>query len=772
MRTLFEDSTEAGQGHVIEVALDRGADTVFSYAVDESQWPVKVGQRVEVPFGRGNRRAFGFVVNDDAVYDNDDKDSGYRLKKIIRVVDEDVLLSGELMDLGRWISSYYYCPLGQVLGAMVPAAVKKSVGVSTKHMIYLGRQVDDSELTSSQQRAVAGVLRQRGADCAERGVEKGELLREAQCGESVLKTLGRKDAIRMKGVEVYKSLPAIPEKLRMKEKDVVLNSDQQNAVDKISNALDSGEFGVTCLHGVTDSGKTEVYIRAIERAIEYGKGAIVLLPEIALTAQTVERFAVRFERLAVMHSGLTAGQRNGQWQKIKAGQADVVIGARSAIFAPLPNLGLIVVDEEHEPSYKQDSVPRYHGRDVAVKRAQLCGGHCVLGSATPGLETFYNCQVRKHYDLVKLSKRVMDLPMPSMELVDMKGVYNEKGPALLSERLKKQTVKTLEAGNQAIMLLNRRGYSSFVFCPKCQHTLHCRNCDATVTFHRRKVASSSETVMGSHIQRGYAICHYCLSKTLVPEKCILCKAKMTMIGLGSQRLEEELSETFKGANVARVDSDSMNGGDYYKLLDDFAEGRIDILAGTQMLAKGLHFPNVTLVGVISADTALMLPDFRSNERTFQLLSQVAGRAGRSEKKGVVIVQSLLGDQASIGYALGYDYEGFVGAELKLRRECGLPPYWRMSIIHLRDESYEKLEKACGNMSAHIETLIKQYGLEVRVRGPMLATISRIARQHRMQIIVMAPDVRVMMRFLGYLRRGPALRPSVTVVVDVDPVNLL
>ncbi len=772
MRTLFEDSGDIESGHVIEVAFDSGADTVFSYEVEERFWPVKVGQRVEVPFGRGNRKAVGFVVNDAPVDENSAKERGYRLKKIIRVVDEEVLLSGELMELGRWISGYYYCPLGQVLGAMVPAAVKKSVGLSTKYMIYLSHEVDDSELTSSQQRAVAGVLRQRGAYCAQGGVEKSELLGEAHCGESVLKTLVRKELIRMKGVEVYKSLPAIPEKLRMKEKDVVLNSDQRNAIDKIISSLDSGAFGVTCLHGVTDSGKTEVYIRAIERAVKCGKGAIVLLPEIALTAQTVERFAVRFERLAVMHSGLTAGQRNGQWQKIRSGQADVVIGARSAVFAPLGNLGLIIVDEEHEPSYKQDSVPRYHGRDVAVKRAQLCGGHCVLGSATPSLETYYNCRVREHYDLIELKKRVMNLPMPSMELVDMKGVYNKSGPSLLSERLKKETVKTLAAGNQAIMLLNRRGYSSFVFCPKCKHTLHCRNCDATVTFHRRKLSGSSETVFGSHMQKGYAICHYCLSQTLVRENCILCGAKMTMIGLGSQRLEEELCEAFKGAKIARVDSDSMNGGDYYKLLDDFAEGRIDILAGTQMLAKGLHFPNVTLVGVISADTALMLPDFRSNERTFQLLSQVGGRAGRSEKKGVVIVQSLFGDQASISYALGHDYEGFVGSELELRRECRLPPYWKMSIIHLRDESYEKLEKASGNMSAFIEAVIEQSGLDLKIRGPMPATISRIARQHRMQIFVMAPDVRVMMRFLGYLRRGPALRPSVTVVVDVDPVNLL
>jgi primosomal protein N' (replication factor Y) len=423
---------------------------------------------------------------------------------------------------------------------------------------------------------------------------------------------------------ILKSLPAIPKGMSIKtEGHVVLNEDQRKALDSIKAQIDSDEFGVTLLHGVTDSGKTELYVRTIQAVLQKGKSAIVLLPEIALTTQTVQRFNERFEKIAVMHSGLTAAQRNVQWQKIKSGEADVVIGARSAVFAPLSRLGLIVVDEEHEPSYKQDTSPRYNGRDVAIKRSQLANAHCILGSATPSLEMLSNCQSRKHFSLLRLPKRVMDLPMPRMKLIDLRQAeITQRGINLISEPLAGQLTETLAKKEQAILLLNRRGYSNFVFCPSCKHTLHCRNCDVTLTFHRSKAPryERMRTVTGKHMNYGYAVCHYCLAQTLVPEKCPLCGKGFAMIGLGSQRLEEELAKKFPRARVSRIDSDSMAGKDYYRLLKDFSDGRIDILAGTQMLAKGLHFPNVTLVGIISADTCLYLPDFRANERTFQLIS--------------------------------------------------------------------------------------------------------------------------------------------------------
>ncbi|MHC4310789.1 MAG: replication restart helicase PriA, partial [Planctomycetota bacterium] len=543
------------------------------------------------------------------------------------------------------------------------------------------------ELRGKKQKQIVKFLDGKRASSVKDAVEVRSLLEVVGCGNEPIKRLAEKDIVKIARKTILKSLPVIPKGMSIKTERVVLNDDQRKALAHFEKVIDSGEFGVTLLYGVTDSGKTEIYMRAIEAVLLKGAGTIVLLPEIALTAQTVQRFDERFKKIAVMHSGLSAAQRNVQWQKIKSGQADVVIGARSAVFAPLPKLGLVVVDEEHEPIYKQDTVPRYNGRDVAIKRAQLANAHCILGSATPSLETLSNCKSKKYFSLVHLPKRVMDLSMPEMKLVDLRaGQVTQKGINLISEPLAKCLQETLAKKEQAILLLNRRGYSNFVFCPSCKHTLHCRNCDVTLTFHKSKAGRHErmKTVTGKHINYGYAICHYCLAQTLVPEKCPLCGKLMAMIGLGSQRLEEELANKFPTARVLRIDSDSMASRDYYRLLRDFGEGRIDILAGTQMLAKGLHFPNVTLVGIISADTSLYLPDFRANERTFQLISQVAGRAGRSEKKGVVFVQTFLPNQPAIQFAVGRDFEGFVKEELKHRKACNLPPFWRLAVIVMRD----------------------------------------------------------------------------------------
>jgi primosomal protein N' (replication factor Y) len=587
--------------------------------------------------------------------------------------------------------------------------------------------------------------------------------------------LAEKEIVKIAHKTILKSLPAIPKGMSIKTEQVILNDDQRKALAHFEAVIDSGEFGVTLLYGVTDSGKTELYMRAIEAVLRKGAGAIVLLPEIALTAQTVQRFNERFKKIAVMHSGLTPAQRNVQWQKIKSGQANVVIGARSAVFAPLPRLGLIVVDEEHEPSYKQDTAPRYNGRDVAIKRAQLADAHCILGSATPSLETLSNCQSKKYFSLVRLPKRVMDLPMPQMKLIDLRqGQVTQKGINLISEPLAERLQETLAKKEQVILLLNRRGYSNFVFCPSCKHTLHCRNCDVTLTFHKSKVSRQERmrTVTGKHINYGYAVCHYCLAQTLVPEKCPLCGGGFAMIGLGSQRLEEELAKKFPLARVSRIDSDSMVSRDYYRLLKDFGEGRIDILAGTQMLAKGLHFPNVTLVGIISADTSLYLPDFRANERTFQLISQVAGRAGRSVKKGMVFVQTFLPNQPAIQFAVGGNFDGFVKEELKHRKACNLPPFWRLAVIVMRDGNFDRLETACKQMRQRIDRIIEAEGLQASVRGPMPAVISRIQRFHRMQIIIQAPQAATVQQLFAGLRAAGPIRPTVKVAIDIDPVNLL
>ncbi|MHC4737477.1 MAG: replication restart helicase PriA [Planctomycetota bacterium] len=781
--SLFETGEAySGGGHIIRVAFEAGVDTEFDYLVPERLWPIGVGQRVKAPFGRRNKAEIGFCVESDISEDESfaGRGRGRRLKKISEAVDKEPLVNAELMELARWIGSYYVCPLGQVLAAMVPAAVKKGIGVKKEKYVYLtsGGEERSEQLRGKKQKQIVKLLKGRGAFDSGNAVELNGLLEEAGCTGAPIKKLAEKQIIKTVQRTAFKSLPVIDEEMLIRAGKIVLNDDQQKALGQIKGQMETGKFGVTLLHGVTDSGKTELYIRAIEACLQKGSGSIVMLPEIALTAQTVQRFGTRFERVAVMHSRLTAAQRNVQWQKIKAGKADVVIGARSAVFAPLPKVGLIVVDEEHEPSYKQDTAPRYHGRDVAIKRAQLANAHCIVGSATPSLGTLLNCSHKKHFNLVQLPKRVMDLAFPEMKLIDLREGYSvQKGVSLISEPLAERLKEALAKKEQAILLLNRRGYSNFVFCPSCKHTLHCRNCDVTLTFHKskRQLYHGSErmaTVTGRHINYGYAMCHHCGAQTLVPEKCALCGKGMAMIGLGSQRLEEELAERFPGACVKRVDSDSMQGKDYYRVLRDFGRGRIDILAGTQMLAKGLHFPNVTVVGIISADTSLYLPDFRANERTFQLVSQVAGRAGRSEKKGTVFVQTFLAEQPAIQFAVKGDFDGFIREELKHRRACNLPPFWRLAAIVMRDTKFDKLEAASENMRSNVDQIVEREGLKVIVRGPMPAVISRIQRYHRMQIIIQAPEAEIIMRLFTSLKTVGPVRPAVKVAIDIDPVNLI
>jgi primosomal protein N' (replication factor Y) len=370
----------------------------------------------------------------------------------------------------------------------------------------------------------------------------------------------------------------------------------------------------------------------------------------------------------------------------------------------------------------------------------------------------------------------MDLAFPEMKLVDLRdGFHPKEGISLISEPLAEQLEKVLAKSEQAILLLNRRGYSNFVFCPSCRYTLHCRNCDVTLTFHKSPSHDGNRmrTITGKHIDYGFAVCHYCGAQTLVPEKCPLCGGGFAMIGFGSQRLEGELVRKFPQARISRVDSDSMAGRDYYRVLKDFSEGRLDILAGTQMLAKGLHFPNVTLVGIISADTSLYLPDFRASERTFQLISHVAGRAGRSVKKGVVFVQTFLPDQPAIQFALKNDFEGFIKEELKHRRACNLPPFWRLAALIMRDRNFDKLQTASDVIRDKVDNIIKRDNLKVIVRGPMPAVISRIQRFHRMQIIIQAPKAETMQTVFTNLRADLwRIRPAVKIAIDIDPVNLL
>ncbi|MEN6384037.1 MAG: primosomal protein N' [Phycisphaerales bacterium] len=788
--SLFDKSEEKPQcTNVVTVAVDSGVDDVFDYLLPDKFMPVLPGQMLEVPFGKANKLCKVFCIE---VKDAKLSQFKYKLKIVKNVLDASPMLDERLLKIGKWISEYYVSPLGEVLSAMLPAAVKKNTGIKNVKYVYLNDEyicrgepacspegqthgsapTNGNEIKGKKQKQIIEILKQANAVDAKSAIAVEKLFSQADSGMAPLKKLLQINAIKLSTQAVYCDLPVVPNGLILKSGEVVLNEDQNKALAQIEKQIELEKFSVCLLHGVTDSGKTEVYIRAIEKTLAKGKDAIVLLPEIALTTQTIQRFSTRFENLAVMHSQLTASQRNAQWQKIKNTAPIVVIGARSAIFAPVQKLGIIVVDEEHEPSYKQDTSPRYNGRDVAVKMAQITDAVCILGSATPSLETLRNCSTKSHFMKLALPKRVMDLPKPVMKVVDMTQCRSEKGTVnILSEQLETAIKQTLARKEQVILMLNRRGYSNFIYCPTCRYTLKCRNCDVTLTFHTSE-KHQHQPNLKNRIEGGFAVCHYCLSQTLVPKNCPVCGKNVQMLGLGTQRLEDELKLKIPGVKVVRVDSDSMQKDDYYHLLADFDAGKIDILAGTQILAKGLHFPNVTLVGIVNADTSLQLPDFRANERTFQLICQVAGRAGRGDKGGNVFIQTFMPNQPAIKYAVNDDFDGFVKEELKIRQACSLPPYGKIAIVRLRDTKFDRLDNVSKKIAEQIEAIIKACNFQIKMNGPMPAAISRIQRYHRMQMILQTQKPAQLCEFLTRFRNAKPVSSAVLVQVDVDPINLL
>lgn len=766
--SLFGDSEkEQPSGKIATVAFDSGVDNVFDYLLPDKLGDVLSGQRLEVPFGKANKIVHGFCVE---VKNTESSLAKRKLKFVKKIIDPAPLLDERLLAFGKWISDFYVCPLGQVLSAMLPAAVKKGTGEKQVKHIYLADR-QEHNLKSKKQTQIIDALKTANAFDADSAIELNGLLQSLNIGTTVANKLVQAGIAKLASQTFLRELPVVPAGMLLKTDKVILNAEQKTALDEITKKIEAEKFSVALLHGVTDSGKTEVYIRAIEKTLEKGKSAIILLPEIALTTQTVQRFNCRFKNIAVMHCQLTASQRNAQWQKIKTISPIVVIGARSAIFAPVAKLGIIVVDEEHESSYKQDTVPRYNGRDAAIKLAQMTDAICVLGSATPSLETLYNCKTKKHFSYLSLPKRVMNLPKPEMKIIDMAAEKFEKGVNIISEELETALKKTLENKQQAILMLNRRGFSNFIFCPSCRYTLKCRNCDVALTFHKSEKLQTT-TGLKNRIKGGFAMCHYCLSQTLVPHKCPMCGKGVTMFGLGSQRLEDELMAKLPNARIVRVDSDSMQKHDYYKLLADFDAGKIDILFGTQILAKGLHFPNVTLVGIISADSSLQIPDFRANERTYQLICQVAGRAGRSSKGGRVFIQTFLPNQPAIKFAVQNDFEGFVKEELKHRKLCLLPPFGRLAIVRMRDTNFDRLTAGSQTIAEQLTNLIGALGLDIKLTGPMSSTISRIQRFYRMQIILQTANPANLAPLFNSFRRLKPPNSSVQVQIDIDPINLL
>ncbi|MEI6396363.1 MAG: primosomal protein N', partial [Verrucomicrobiota bacterium] len=523
--------------------------------------------------------------------------------------------------------------------------------------------------------------------------------------------------------------------------------------------------GVFLLHGVTGSGKTEVYLQAIAHALEQGKGAIVLVPEISLTPQTVERFKARFTSgplqtlVAVLHSHLSAGERHDEWHKIRQGRARIVIGARSAIFAPVEPLGLIVVDEEHEHSYKQEEAPRYHARDVAIVRGQMENATVLLGSATPSMESFYNCKQGK-YGLLELLERADDKKMPVVRIVDMRQtVRTGKGIPIFSPQLKEAIGQRLDRQEQVILFLNRRGYSTSLQCPLCGFVAECPNCSVSLTYHR-------------HEQK--LCCHICNHTEPVPPVCPNQKCRNPAIryaGVGTQKVEETLTKLFPHARLKRMDSDALKRKeDYRRILGDFRTGKIDILVGTQMIAKGLHFPNVTLVGIIYADLALHQPDFRAGERTFQLLTQVAGRAGRGDVEGEVFIQAFTPFHPAIQYARRHDFVGFYEQELEFREQLKYPPVSRVALLTLKGRNEEKVKFAAAHLKRELDKAVGDIK-DLIIAGPAPAPLLRAETYYRHQIMLRARRMSALSRRLAELTQSLVLPEDVTLSVDIDPVGL-
>jgi len=752
------------------VAVERGienlnADDALVYRAGQHE--LEIGDRVEVPLGRATTTGVVVALGGPALLGDLPAE---RVRPIAGRTGS--RLPPELIGLAEWMSAYYCCPLGMVLASMVPTSVKREIGRRTRTVIERPAEGAPAEMKLPPATAAAWE-RIAALDDDAFPIEPRALAARLELSSiAPVNRLVKLGLLTERTERFVASRSPFQRDLRAPPPPPELTDEQRTAVDAITPSL--GSFAVHLLHGITGSGKTEVYLHAVRAAAEHRLGVVVLVPEIALTPQTSDRFTSRFADLgvAVLHSGLSAGERHRQWARAASGEARVVVGARSAVFAPVPALGLIVVDEEHDTSYKQDQLPRYNARDVAIKRAQLQNAAVILGSATPSLESYANAiGPRPRYRFHRLTRRVAGGALPRVEVIDLARQPRRSAGAsstlpALSQRLRRALRETLDADRQAILLLNRRGFSTHIACPDraCGWTLTCHHCDAAMILHR-----SRDLPPG-----GVVRCHHCLAEQIVPRTCPLCAKRAIRLGVGTQRLEQELHEEVglePERDLVRVDSDSMRSiRDYFEVLDRFARRQLRVLLGTQMLAKGLDFPGVGLVGVINADTALgMSADFRSAERTFQLVSQVAGRAGRSDDAGLVIVQTIHPDADAIRLAADHDYDAFAARELRIRRASGLPPATRMARIVSRHEHADRAEHAAQAIAGAARDAADERTL---VAGPMPCAIARIADHFRFGVEITAPSARALQDLLASLRAAGLLRSDARTAVDVDPVSLL
>jgi len=751
-------------GHrvVARVTLDVAVRREFDYLVPaELESSVHEGTRVKVPFGP--REVMGVVtkVLDESPHGN--------LREIIKTVGGQALVTPPILRLVRWIADYYCCAPEVAMKAVLPDAVRKEADGWRERLFVRALPVHGElpKLTKRQTDLWTIVEEWRELPLQ-------ELVRLAGTTSATIRKLEDKGLVSI-APQISERDPYGKEHI-LPSQPLELNAEQATALKSVIDAMERlakpgddgakpGGNSVFLLHGVTGSGKTEVYLQAIAHALGQGQGAIVLVPEISLTPQTVERFKARFSHgpqqtlVAVLHSHLSAGERHDEWHKIRQGRARIVIGARSAVFAPVESLGLVIVDEEHEHSYKQEEAPRYNARDLAVVRGQLEGASVVLGSATPSMESYHNVQ-RGKYGLLSLTERVDNINMPLVRVIDMRSAgRKEKGISIFSPQLREAILQRLEKKEQVMLFLNRRGWSSSLQCPDCGFVAECPNCSVSLTYHR-----AAQQLM----------CHICGHVEAAPNKCPQegCgNAAIRFAGLGTEKVEAALAKSFPMAKVKRMDSDTLKRKeDYRRILGDFRTGKIDILLGTQMIAKGLHFPNVTLVGIIHADLSLHIPDFRASERTFQLLTQVAGRAGRGDVEGEVYVQSFTPFHPSIQYARRHDFIGFYEQEIEFRQELRYPPVSRVALLTLRGRSEDRVKFFADHLRKEMDELAGELG-DVVVAGPAPAPLLRAENFYRYQVMMRTPQMSALSRKLSAWQQTSQFPDDIRLVIDIDPMTL-
>ena len=740
---------------VATVVFSEAPHGPYDYRIPESFLnELQPGMRVRVPLGKRRKSMIGWCTRVEL---------GIKVQRTLRdlqeILDSEPLCDASLVRLVLWMSHYYQAPAGQVFDTLIPSSVRSHAGTRQRTYYSPSPSASDETVVEALPNKQKSVIRFLIA--AGRPMTASQLMVEASCTQDPIKRLQGKGLLQ---ADVRREMTAgSPMRWQLgdgeAEKQLKLTNDQTHALKRIVAAIDANESRSLVLHGVTGSGKTEVYIRAIEHVVRFGRGAIVLVPEISLTPQTRGRFERRFRSVAVLHSQMTPAERHFQWQRIRSGEVEVVVGPRSAVFAPFPRLGLIILDEEHDASFKQDTQPRYHARKVAFARASSLGVPLVLGSATPSLESWH-ATTTGHAELISLPTRVNDLPMPEVQLVDLR-MRGDRTSGAISRPLMTAMQETLREQGQVMLLLNRRGFATTIQCPACGHVVACPDCDMPLTHHR---------------DGGKAICHYCDYTIATPPWCPACRFDgIRYGGLGTQRLEVEVKARFPDARVARMDSDTMRRpGSHQRVLSAFRSGEVDVLLGTQMIAKGLDFPNVLLVGVINADSALHFPDFRAAERTFQLVTQVAGRTGRGNRGGRVIVQTFSPEHPAIQAASRHDYAKFADDEMVNRRKFNYPPLGSVGRIIIRGSQEDETEAISETLLSRLEAARNVLGFEVRILGPAPPPISRLRGKYRFHILLQSVDPNHLGETIRRATEGfkVADKSDVQFVVDIDPMDML